>query len=158
MSRVSDEASLTGQWHTLFSGIAEEGTPGFDELRRFCDAHRGDALAALPWMAAEIGGNDGFAAMLRLVRTESGSRLYVPRDRALFVERTGGTIGERTHRRLIDQAGSAGAVEVPSSWGVFLALRRVAIGAALAQGDSRRLVAHRYGVTERALRKLTARG
>jgi hypothetical protein len=141
----------------LFSGIAEEGTPAFEELCHFGDAYRGEALAALPWMAAEIAGNDGFAAMLRLVRAEGGARLYIPHDRTLFAERVGGAVGERTHRRLLDQANATGAVEVPSSWGVFLALRRTAVAAALDLGENRRTIARRFGVTERALRKHSAR-
>lgn len=114
-------------------------------------------LAALPWLAAEVAGNDGFDVMLRLVRAEGGTRLYVPKAYPRFADRHPGLCA-LTHARLLAQANAAGAVETPSAWGVFLALRRVAVETALASGQHHAVVARGFGVSERSLRRLGKAG
>ena len=137
----------------LFSGLPAEGTPACSDLLAFLAAHRPAVLAALPWAAAEIAGNDGFEAMLGFVRRHGGSRLYIPHEWRRFTLRVGLPLSETTHRRLLKGAGPAALVETPSAWGVFLVLRRVAIEAALRDGVPRRIIAHRFGVTARSLRR-----
>lgn len=110
-------------------------------------------LAALPWAAAEIAGNDGFAAMLAFVAHWGGVRFYVPRDAARFAAKAGIPISALTHCRFRREAGTAALIEIPSAWGVFIALRRVAIAAALASGEPPARIARRFGVTERSLRR-----
>ena len=137
----------------LFSGLPAEGTTGFTDLLAFLSAHRSTVLAALPWVAAEIAGNDGFEAMLGFVRRHGGSRLYISHELRRFVLRIGLPMSATTHRSLLRGAGPAALVETPSAWGIFLVLRRVAIEAALREGLPHRVIAHRYGVTGRSLRK-----
>lgn len=136
----------------LFLGLPGPATPAFDALCAFCEEHRVAVLASLPWVAAEIAGHDGFGAMLRFVRALGGRRVYVPRDRRGFAERLGVELSAATHARLLAHASEAGTVEIPSAWGVFIALRRIAIRAAMAAGDDLRLVAQSFGVSERHLR------
>ena len=137
----------------LFSGLPAEGTTGFTDLLAFLSAHRSAVLAALPWVAAEIAGNDGFEAMLGFVRRHGGSRLYIPHELRRFTLRVGLPVSATTHRSLLKGAGPAALVETPSAWGIFLVMRRVAIEAALREGLPHRVIAHRYGVTGRSLRK-----
>ncbi|SFL10449.1 hypothetical protein SAMN04487938_3248 [Lysobacter sp. cf310] len=136
----------------LFLGLPCPGTPAFDALCDFCDEHRVAVLASLPWVAAEIAGHDGFDAMLRFVRALGGRRVYVPRDRSGFADRLGVELSATTHARLLAHTSEAGTVEVPSAWGVFIALRRIAIRAAMAAGGDLRSVAQSFGVSERHLR------
>lgn len=136
----------------LFLGLPPPDTAAFDALCEFCEQHRVAVLAALPWVAAEIAGHDGFAAMLRFVRALGGRRLYVPRDRRGFEQRLGVALGPESHARLLAHASAAGTVEVPSAWGVFIALRRIAMRSAMRGGAHLRQVAQDFGVTERHLR------
>lgn len=136
----------------LFLGLPCPGTPAFDALCAFCEEHRVAVLASLPWVAAEIAGHDGFAAMLRFVRALGGRRVYVPRDRRGFADRLGVELSATTHARLLAHTSEAGTVEVPSAWGVFIALRRIAIRAAMDAGGDLRTVAQSFGVSERHLR------
>jgi hypothetical protein len=136
----------------LFTALPPPGSAGFASLIGFCQECRPRVLAALPWVAAEVAGNDGFAIMLAFVSRWSGSRFYVPPDHGRFTQKAGFAIGHATHRRFLKEAGPAALVEIPSAWGVFLSLRRVAAAAALARGDPPARVARRFGVTERSLR------
>lgn len=154
MPRVIGDGERTSKdWHLIFSGLPESDSSAFRELCLFCEVHRGQVLATLPWAAAEIGGNDGFALMLDLVRARGGTRLYVSTLHSRFIERLALPIGVETHRRLLAQANAASLIEIPSAWGVFTALRRVAILAALEDGWRPQEVARRFGVSERSLRR-----
>ncbi|MGH8083020.1 MAG: hypothetical protein ACREP7_20755, partial [Lysobacter sp.] len=95
----------------------------------------------------------GFETMLRLVRSHGGRRLYLPRDHGACSARLGVSLDAASHRRLLDRASAAGTIEIPSAWGVFVGLRRVAIRAAVRAGRSQREVARAFGVTERHLRR-----
>lgn len=138
---------------SCFAGLPEPDSDAFESLCRFCESHRVEVLGALPWVAAEVAGLGGFAAMLRLVRLHGGRRLYLPRCRGGCSARLGLALDAATHRRLLDRASAAGTIEIPSAWGVFVGLRRVAIRAAVRAGKSQREVAQCFGVTERHLRR-----
>lgn len=139
--------------HPCFAGLPEPDSDAFDSLCGFCEDHRVNVLGSLPWVAAEVAGLGGFGAMLRLVRRHGGRRLYLPRGRGACSARLGLALDAATHRRLLDRASAAGTIEIPSAWGVFVGLRRVAIRAAVRAGRSQREVAQTFGVTERHLRR-----
>jgi len=136
-----------------FAGLPAPDSDDFETLSAFCETHRVDALSALPWVAAEVAQSCGFAAMLRLAHRHGGRRVYLPRGRTACAARLGLELDASAHRRLLDRASAAGTIEVPSAWGVFVALRRVAIRAALRAGCDQREIAHAFGVTERHLRR-----
>ncbi|MEH6418241.1 hypothetical protein [Pseudomonas sp. CGJS7] len=136
-----------------FAGLPPPDSDDFHALCRFCEDHRVAVLAGLPWVAAEVAGLGGFEAMLRLVRQRGGRRLYLPRGRGACSLRLGVSLDAASHRRLLDRASAAGTIEIPSAWGVFVGLRRVAIRAAVRAGRDQREVAQAFGVTERHLRR-----
>lgn len=140
------------EWVDLFGGIPAPHTAPFYGLCRFCEAHATIVGAALPWLAAEIGRNDGYATMLGFIHRWSGMRLYVPKSHAQFVEKVGCDIGLSTHETIIRDAGIGSQIEVPSAWGVFLALRRVAIALAIRSRLPNEEISRRFGVTMRSLR------
>jgi hypothetical protein len=144
------------QWSTLFTGIPPDDSGQFHSFCAFCREHEAHILATLPWLAAEIAGSVGFAPMLSFIRRFSGSRLHLSNDLEHFQERTHLEISSATHRKILKCAGETSLVDVPSAWGVFLALRRVAILEAVNAGSERRAIAQQFGVSERSLRKLTA--
>ena len=138
---------------SLFSGLPREDGATFRALVAFAAANRSAVLAGLPWITAEIAGNEGFETMFHVVRTRGGQRLYVSPDLARFALTLGVPVGAVTHRRVIASAGASSVVDMPSAWGVFLALRRVGIDLALSEGTPRAAVAQAFGVTTRSLRK-----
>ena len=140
--------------NAVFAGLPAPDTPAFAALLAFCDQHRDEALAALPWAVAQIAESCGFAAMLQLVQRHGGRRIYLPRGRDACAARLGlETLDPALHRRLLDRASAAGTIEIPSAWGVFVALRRVAIRAALHAGDTPQRLAQSFGIDERELRR-----
>ncbi len=147
-----EPASDLPEWAELFGGIPAPSSAAFYGLCRFCEAEAAAVNAALPWIAAEIGSNDGYATMLRFIHRWGGLRLYVSKDHAHFVEKVGCDIGETTYQRLIRDAGVGSQVEVPSAWGVFLALRRVAVAIAIRSRVPHDEITRRFGVTMRSLR------
>ncbi len=142
------------QWRELFSGIPSIESERFSEVLSFCSCHTEQLLASLPWSAAELAGNDGFENMFRFIEFWGGSRFYVPRDHKDFAIKAAIPLSSATHRQFLKNANAASVIDVPSAWGIFLVMRRTAILAALEQGAARSMVAHDFGVTERALRKL----
>ncbi|MGO4261391.1 hypothetical protein [Lysobacter sp. TAB13] len=151
--RLQPPAASAIAAHPCFTGLPPPDTDDFDSLCRFCEDHRVAVLASLPWVAAEVAGLSGFDAMLRLVLRHGGRRLYLPRGRVACSDRLEVPLDPATHRRLLDRASAAGTIEIPSAWGVFVGLRRVAIRAAVRAGRSQREVAQAFGVTERHLRR-----
>ncbi|MGO1073505.1 hypothetical protein [Lysobacter sp. CA199] len=146
-----DHAATAAQ--PYFAGLPAPDSQDFESLCRFCEDHRVAVLGSLPWIAAEVADLGGFEAMLRLVRHQGGRRLYLPRGRDDCSIRLGVRLDATSHRRLLDRASTAGTIEIPSAWGVFVGLRRVAIRAAVRAGRSQREVAQAFGVTERHLRR-----
>lgn len=153
MTAPESLAPHTAALTACFAGLPAPDSDEFAQLCRFCESHRIEVLAALPWVAAEIAAIGGFAAMLRLVRDLGGRRVYLPRGRPACSTRLGLDLDAATHRRLLDRASAAGTIELPSAWGVFVGLRRVAIRAAVRAGLSQRQIARAFGVTERHLRR-----
>ncbi|GAB7196290.1 hypothetical protein DZS_26700 [Dickeya ananatis] len=47
-------------------------------------------------------------------------------------------------------------LDIPSSWGIYLKLRNVAVRLLLSQGVSQEQIARDFGITSRALRKIVA--
>jgi len=150
VSESSDHVGVTAE--ELFLPLPSGDTARLTAFARFCETHRPQALAALPWAAAELAGNDGFSLMLAFIARWSGARFYVPRDARRFAAKAGMPIGAITHSRFLREAGPPALIEIPSAWGIFLVLRRVGIAAALATGEPHSLIARRFGVTERSLR------
>ncbi len=131
-----------------FAGMPADGTAEFDAFVAYCEAHRDEALAALPWVAAEIAAASGFAAMLRLVQRHGGRRIYLPRSAQASHARLGVELSAAARQRLLERASAAGTIEIPSAWSVVVALRRVAIRAAVRAGGDPGEIARRVGVSE----------
>ncbi len=135
----------------LFSGLPRAGEARHDDLLKFLEANRSASLAALPWLAAELAGHEGFEAMIAFLHARGGRRIYLA-DGADAERVLGLRVADRTHARIVDGAGAGRLVDAPSAWGAFVALRRVAIDRALADGASPADVAAAFGVTRRSLR------
>ncbi|ACS85905.1 hypothetical protein [Musicola paradisiaca] len=138
----------------IFSGLPHADEPNFKELEKFYDHHKVSILSTLPWMISELIENDGFDCMSEFVRLHGGSRLYLNKDRIRFIEKTGIAISEKTYATFTRNTAPSGVLDIPSAWGIFLGLRKVAVKSVLAQGIGMHQIARDFGVTARSLRKM----
>ncbi len=144
---------------TLFNPIPGPDEPRFPALVRFCVEHEGQVLAALPGFAGEVALVFGFEGMLRLVRQKGGTRWLFPG----IIDTDG--CGRSTVASDILGKPRIPVTEIPASFprgvqcdlpaafGVFDALRRVAVFAALTEGVAVAEIARQSGVPDRTLRR-----
>jgi len=137
----------------FWRGLPAPGTRPFLDLISFCDLNENPVKASLPWVAAEISENSGFCAMLNFILNRSGTHVYVCSDRRKFNQKYDLDISPKEHSILLSNADSRGAVLVPSSFGVFSALRRTAIRLELESGTSDREIARAYGASLRGIKQ-----
>jgi len=153
--RIPKPATAGRKSSNLFECIPPPGSAGFAELVGFCEQHRSLVLASLPFVAAEMAHSNGFAEMLKVIRRAGGTKVYISHDRRKFNSRFHLSLDEKQHDRLVLQSDSSGLVDLPSSWGIFVSIRRAAIIAALKNRHPRDEIVRRFGVTNRYLRKLS---
>jgi hypothetical protein len=142
--------------HGLFSGIPEPSCRQFKALVSYCEQHRPNVLAALPALGAELAELTSFSSMLTFVREHSGRRLHISslRSELKGIPALKANSEAEAVDRILRLSNNDDKVEVPSSWGVFMSVRRVVIMSALYQEESDSDIAQRFGVTTRYLRKL----
>ena len=138
----------------VFTGVPEAGSADRKRLIDFCRQHQSRILSAIPWVAAEIADHAGFDVLFEVLRHHGGMTCYVPHDIQRCRNKFGIDLPEKLHDRFIVLSDSNGCVNVPSAWGVFLAIRRVAICLALEDGIPNKDIARCFGVTDRFLRSL----
>lgn len=113
-------------------------------------------IADLPPRLAELAGAIGLAATLALVEARGGTRLYIP-ERAAPEHWLARTIGPDAFRRLAaDYAGEQ--LEIDRAAGAVRAARDRAIRAAADAGASTAKLALDYGLTQRQIFTILARG
>lgn len=144
--------------NSLFTGIPPPDSQEFGALVAFCEAHRPAVLASLPFIAAELAEVEGFAGMMRFIRSFGGHQRYVPTTRCGFQQSWPGGLKPAAQDQMILYANSKGQLDIPSSWGVYLALRRTAIFEALSEGQCDRAIASKFGSTQRNVRRLRKLG
>ncbi|MHA6287174.1 hypothetical protein [Maricaulis sp. CAU 1757] len=142
---------------TYFSGLPETGSRDLDQLISYCEAFRSDTLAALPWIAAEIAGREGFPSLMACQRHVGGRRLYIPRTPADLACRFGVDIRASTHAAIHKAAAPGLVVDMPSSWGIFSAIRRSAIRRAVAADCPADQITRMFGISRRILRHTASR-
>lgn len=142
----------------LVGGTALLGGEARNACVEFCEQNRQIALCSLPESLAELAAVAGFAAVFELVSTYGGRRLYLPTSLQRFLAMTGISIPAVAYQRWRDQADGNGQVDIPSMWGLFLALRRAAIRFALARGWSAEEIYTTFGLSKKQLRAYRSDG
>ncbi len=122
----------------------------------FCEQNRQIVLCCLPGSLAELAEGAGFATMLDVVVTYGGRRLYLPTREHRFLAQTGMAIPAAAYKRWRLQADVNGQIDIPSAWGLFLALRRAAIRFALAREWPTEALHSTFGMNRRQLRAYRA--
>lgn len=144
---------------SLFECIPALGSERHALLLDFCRHHHSHVLASMPFIAAEIAAYCGYYAFFELIREYGGTKINIGGGAARLTERYGLAISAQDYERLLYHT-ECDWVDLPSAWGVFMALRRTAImaeynGFRPSVGPSfNRTLAQKYGVSERYVRKL----
>lgn len=107
----------------------------------------------MPWVAAELCEHEGLETMLGFIEKNGGRRLYIAKDFKAFNKKISVVIKETTHERLRHFARDHSLIDIPSLWGIFLALRRVAIRHLIRKGANPGRISKDFGVTDRYIRK-----
>ncbi len=142
----------------LFTGILIEDQTYMTQLVNFCDKYHARVLSCLPWMAAELASNSGFSTMIGIIQQYGGRKLYIATNKADFNKKLDLNLSDTQYHRIIDNTDARGFVDLPSLWGVFLAVRRAAIIEALDAGYSNQEIITNFGITERGLRNYKKTG
>lgn len=134
-----------------FAGIPANSTLDHRDLVRFCDENRSQVLASLPWIAAEIAGLESFISMFEMQRFTGGRRLYLSNRHTVVERKLGISLREGTFSALRKGSQPTCIVDIPSSWGVFTAIRRAGIFIALGNCADHKDILKRFGVSRRVL-------
>lgn len=118
----------------------------------FCEQNADVVVKSLPASLAIIAEAGEFGLVLDLVNLHGGKRIYLPTRASRFSTLTGTDFPPDLYRRWRDIADVNGQLDVPSIWGLFLALRRAAIRVALACDWTPEALYATFGVTKRQLK------
>lgn len=155
-ARQKKSALAQDPTHLLFRGLPSPDSARYVPLVEFCEGQKDQVLASLPWLAAEIADQSDFHLLINLVLARSGGRIY-QQDLRRECAKQGVTITNKTMDRLIAMNNGVDRFELPSAWGVFSTLRRLAILCDLRRGIPLATIARNYGVSLRYLRSLKSR-
>lgn len=144
-------------YSNIFSGLPEVNSNGERELIDFCNRHKENVLAAMPWVASEIADACGFESLFCLIRHYGGRKIYLPRLTDKFREKYAIAILPKHYDRLCKSAGATGNIDIPSAWGVFVSIRRAAMQTALQKQVPPTLLVQTFGVTMRSIRNLKSK-
>ncbi|KLJ01917.1 hypothetical protein [Luteimonas sp. FCS-9] len=118
----------------------------------FCEQNKTFVVEALPASLAEIGAIGGFDLVIDLVNAYGGKRIYLPTRATRFFDMTGLDVPPTVYEHWRDIADVNGQLDIPSSWGLFLSLRRAAIRVAIARKWPPELLQATFGVSRRQLK------
>jgi hypothetical protein len=118
----------------------------------FCRQNRDLVTSCLPGSLMQIADVRDFTLVLDLVTAHGGRRLYLPTRAQRFFVQTGLLVPEGIYGKWRSLADVNGQIDIPSIWGLFLALRRAAIRLALGREWSPEALHATFGVSRRQLK------
>ncbi|AEW75286.1 hypothetical protein EcWSU1_03858 [Enterobacter ludwigii] len=138
----------------IFSGLPAMSTENEKELIQFCESYPHYVLSAMPWAAAEIAGVCGFPTLFHMIYDFGGRKIYLPKKQERFKKLYDIDISVEQYNRLLKRVDSAGNIELPSAWGVFIAIRRAAMQMAMRDNVSSTELTRTFGVSMRNIRMI----
>lgn len=139
----------------LFRGLPNPGTQAFAELIEFSDRFKSDLLRELPCFTSLIARHHSFADAYKVSYTHSGKRLYLPKDKVRFERKIGIALSTQSYDDILILSQGEPNIEIPSSWGVFTAVRKVAIQVYLNHSKSKQNAQLYFGTNRKFIDKLT---
>lgn len=148
--------------NSLFECIPREGTEKHAQLLEFCRQNHSHILATMPFIASEVAEFCGYYAFFELIREFGGSKINIGGGPEKLLKRYGLFLSDETYEKLMFHT-ECDWIDLPSAWGVFIALRRAAIMGEVKKARFsankapilNRSLAQKYGVSERYVRKLS---
>lgn len=138
----------------LFRGLPNPADPSFAEIVSFSEENASKVLPHMPaftsLIATEVSFRDAYSISYEL----SGKRIYLPKTADRFASKIGCAIDAKTYERILDIACAEPHVEVPSSWGIFSIIRKIAIIEYLEQTQSKTQAQIEFGANRRFIDKL----
>lgn len=128
-----------------------------NDLIDYCNENRCRVLSFIPCLAAEIAGQCGFITMFELIINYGGKKVYLPDKATQFNEKYALSVTSEQYNKIKKIARSTGQLDIPSSWGVFLSIRRSAIHDAIKNKWDIDDITKKFGITERQISNIVKR-
>lgn len=152
-NKRASNKSING-YPLLFSGLPVMSSEKERELLQFCEDHQSYVLASMPWVASEIAGVCDFPTLFSLIYRQGGRKIYMPKDPRRFTELYDVNITVDDYCKIMKHVDSSGYIELPSAWGVFIAIRRAAMQIAMKENISSIDLTRTFGVSMRNVRMM----
>lgn len=138
----------------MFRGLPNPADPTFDEIVNFSEEKSRKILPHMPaftsLIATEVSFRDAYTISYQL----SGKRIYLPKNEKKFAKKIQCDIDARLYDRILDIACAEPHIEIPSSWGIFSIIRKIAIIEYLEQTRSKSQAQIEFGANRRFIDKL----
>ncbi|WP_431224953.1 hypothetical protein ACQ86O_09050 [Serratia sp. L9] len=141
----------------LFSGLPLESSQRESHLISFCERYKTNILSVMPWVASEFAAYCGFEVLFRILHSHGGRKIYLPKELDKFSCLYGVNIPQHSYLKLYKKADSSGYLDIPSTWGVFIAIRRAALQIAMKEDIPAKLLTQTFGITMRNIRLIKSR-
>ncbi len=138
----------------LFRGLPNPTHPSFTEIVVFSEENAGKILPHMPSFTSLIATEVSFTDAYKISYHLSGKRIYLPKNKQKFTDKIKCEIDARTYERILDIACAEPHIEIPSSWGVFNVIRKIAIIDFLEQTKSKTQAQIEFGANRRFIDKL----
>ncbi len=141
----------------LFSGLPLENSERESHLIGFCERYKTNILSAMPWVASEFAAYCGFEILFKILHSHGGRKIYLPKELNKFSHLYGVNIPQHSYLKLYKKADSSGYLDIPSTWGVFIAIRRAAMQIAMKEDVPAKRLTQTFGITMRNIRLIKSR-
>ncbi|MGC6388035.1 hypothetical protein ACMV8I_10250 [Ewingella sp. S1.OA.A_B6] len=145
------------EWFELFSGLPIQHSEREVRLISFCERYKTNILSAMPWVASEFAEHCGFSGLFDFIHHHGGRKIYLPKESDKFLNIYGIAIPENSYKKIYKKTHSSGYLDMPSNWGVFIAIRRAAMQLAMKEDIPARLLTQTFGITMRSIRLIKSR-
>lgn len=138
----------------LFRGLPNPIDTSFTEIVNFSEHNADKILPHMPAFTSLIALRISFSDAYKISYHLSGKRIYLPKDRRKFADKIQCKIDEQTYDYILGMACGEPHIEIPSSWGIFSIIRKIAIVDFLKQTKSKALAQIEFGSNRRFIDKL----
>lgn len=155
--KKGEQQESLDEWFELFSGLPLQHSEKESRLIHFCERHKMNILSAMPWVASELAEHCGFTCLFNLIHLHGGQKIYLPKEVTRFCQIYNLTISAHSYQKLYKKIDSSGYLDTPSTWGVFIAIRRAAMQVAMKEEIPQKLLTQTFGITMRSIRLIKSR-
>ncbi|NQZ05598.1 MAG: hypothetical protein HRT35_00415 [Algicola sp.] len=141
----------------IFSGIYQGQYQLLQELENFMDSHKAEVYSYLPFAIGELTYELTSKEFLQIICRYGSRKIYLGKHKIKLEATLDMTISDDKYDKLISVSDSSGYIEIPSRWGVFNLLRRIAYEKAYREGMEADDIVRIFGITKRTIANLKHR-